>query len=100
MSHWYRYSFSADVPIEEVEDTLILALVATEALHGAAQTPLDVALCFDRLQRTCVIDASTQVGRDLNRVFVGFVRIQFGANACHIDRLSLHVVTLCRDPVA
>jgi hypothetical protein len=38
----YRYSFAAEIPLEEVEVTLVLALLGAESLYGEAQVRLDV----------------------------------------------------------
>ncbi len=37
----YRYGFQPCVPLEEVEASLLLALMATESLHGEAQVRLE-----------------------------------------------------------
>ena len=84
----YRYRFSADVPIESVEASFLLAIVATESLHGEVQTRLDVAHQFDLRTHVCVIDSGTQVGRDLNRLFTGFIAREFGPDAFKVERLS------------
>jgi hypothetical protein len=84
----YRYAFSSDVPPEEIEASLLLAVLATESLHGEAQVRLDAAHYFDPARRTCVIDSGTAVGRDFNRVFVGFVTREFGADSFRVERLT------------
>src|SRR5262245_46043802 len=84
----YRYQFGPQAPPEEVEATLVLALFAAESLHGEAQVRLDASHYLDAGGRACVIDASTAVGRDLNRVFVGFLRREFGADAFRVERLG------------
>jgi hypothetical protein len=83
----YRYSFPSTIPLDDVEETLLLAIIATESLHGESQVRLDSAHLFDREQRACVIDAHTQVGRDLSRLFTGFVTREFGANAFSVERV-------------
>jgi hypothetical protein len=83
----YRYEFGADVPIAEVEATLVLSLFGVEALHGEVQTRLDAAHDLDREGRALVIDAGTAVGRDLNRLFVGFLRREFGDGAFAVERV-------------
>ena len=95
----YRYAFTAEVPVEEVEASLLLAVFATESLHGESQTRLDTAHFFDPTKRACVIDANTAVGRDLNRLFIGFVSREFGPDAFTVERitdqhLQPHEVTL------
>ena len=37
----YRYVFTPDAPIEEVEASLLLAILATESLHGESQSRLN-----------------------------------------------------------
>ena len=91
----YRFRFKADLPVDEIEDTLSLAVIATEGLHGESQVLLDAGHAFDPAARSCVIDATSDVGRDLNRLFAGFLRREFGSDAFQIERLHRDV---CRDP--
>jgi hypothetical protein len=84
----YLYHFPPPVPLEEVEATLLLALWGTESLHGESQARLDAAHFLDRDRRACVIDAGTPVGRDLNRLFVGFIRREFGEDAFRVERVT------------
>lgn len=84
----YRYGFPADVPVAEIEASLLLSVLATESLHGEAQVRLDAAHYLDVDQRACVIDAGTSVGRDLNRLFVGFLRREFGEDAFTVERVD------------
>jgi len=84
----YRYTFVPDVSMEEVESALLLAIMTTESLHGEAQTRLDAAHYLDPAKRACVIDADTTVGRDLNRLFTGFLGREFGADAFTVERVE------------
>src|SRR5262245_15148480 len=84
----YRYTFRADVPPEDLEASLLLARFAVEGLHGEAQVRLDAAHGLDAGRRACAIDATTAVGRDLNRVFVNFVRREFGEGAFRVERVT------------
>ncbi len=86
----YRYEFRPDVPLEEVEASLLLAFLATESLHGESQVRLDASHCLNHEQRACVIDARTRVGRDINRLFVGFLRHEFGEDSFTIERTETH----------
>jgi hypothetical protein len=83
----FRYHLRG-VPAADAEDTLLLAIVATEALRGEAQVRLDARHYFDFRSCACVIDAGTRVGRDLNRLFVGLLRHEFGADAFRVDRVG------------
>jgi hypothetical protein len=84
----YRYNFNSVVPLEDIEASLLLAILATESLHGEAQVRLDAAHFFDADQHACVIDAGTPVGRDVNRLFVGFLRREFGEDAFTVERVT------------
>lgn len=83
----YRYRIAAEVPSEEIEATLLLALFAVESLHGESQTRLDAAHHFDAEHHACILDAGTAVGRDFNRLFVGFLRREFGEDVFRVERL-------------
>ena len=74
----YRYRFNPDVDIDEVGATLTLSILAVEGLHGQSQVQLEAHHSFDAVNRTCLIDASGEVGRDLNRLFLGFLNREFG----------------------
>jgi hypothetical protein len=84
----YCYTFVSGMPLEEVEASLLLSLLAVEALHGECQTLLDSTHAFHPASRSYVIDAGTAVGRDLNRVFVNFLRREFGETAFHVERVA------------
>jgi hypothetical protein len=84
----YRYEFTPVVPSDEVGATLLLAILAAESLHGEAQVRLDAAHALDPDRRALVIDAGTPVGRDLNRLFVGFVTREFGPDAFRVERVD------------
>ena len=74
--------------MEEIEASLVLAVMATESLHGESQVRLDASDYLDPTARACVIDAGTAVGRDFNRLFVGFVRREFGEDAFRVERVD------------
>ena len=86
----YKYVFGSSVDIADVETSLLLALLATESLHGESQVRLEAAHALDAEGRACVIDASGDIGRDLNRLFVGFVRREFGEDAFRVERVARH----------
>jgi hypothetical protein len=84
----YRFRFAPDVPPEEVEASLLLALVAVEALHGETAVRLGAAHSFDARRRTCVIDAAADAGGDLARVFFHFLRREFGDSGVAVEHVA------------
>lgn len=81
----YRYRFAEKVPVRDLEETLVLALMAVESLHGPARLRMDARYRLEKQHRTCEIDASTQVGSDLARIFTGYATREFGNEAVTID---------------
>ena len=84
----YCYVFGESVPAEDIEAALLLAVFTTESLHGAAQVLLDASYNVNEDERACTIDASTPVGLDLNRLFVSFIRREFGEDAFLVERIQ------------
>lgn len=84
----YRYRFAPTVGAEDIEGTLLLALVGVEALYGESRVRLDAGFSFDPAARVCVLDATTGVGRDLSKLFLGFLGSQLGADAFRVERLA------------
>src|SRR5688500_2831282 len=84
----YRYTIDPRVPIEEVEITLLLSVLGVEAIHGESQARLDAAHEFSAERRTVAIDAGTPVGRDLNKLFAGFLTKEFGASSFTVERVD------------
>jgi len=80
----YRYTFKRHVDIDDVQDSLTLAVLSAEELHGRAQTRLDASFHLDRQRRTCTIDASTPVGQDVAKLFTGYLAREFGENAFRV----------------
>ncbi len=69
----YRYNFDSKVPIRDVEESLLLAVLAAESLHGRSLVRLDASFCLDSRKRSCIVDAATEVGRAIARIFTGFL---------------------------
>lgn len=83
----FRYGFEDLVPMDQVESTLMGAILAVESLHGETETRLESSHFLDQDHRICVIDAGTRVGKDLNRLFVGFLRREVGEEAFRVERI-------------
>ena len=82
----YRFTFGASVPLDEAEDTLQLAIIAAEALHGQPQVRMDASYFMDLASRSCALNANSPVGRDVCRIFTGFLTHEFGATAFSVRR--------------
>jgi len=83
--HAFRYQFTAGLSMGDLQDSLMLARLACEALHGDAPVRLEASYTFDLRQRSCELAADSEVGRDLNRVFTGFITKEFGPNSFRVE---------------
>lgn len=84
----FRYTFEPHVPLEEVEASILLAAMGCEGLHGRVDAMLDAGYWLDEAKRTCVLDASTPIGRDFNRLFCGFLNREFSADEYFVERVD------------
>jgi len=84
----YRYRFNKSVPMQDVEESLLLAVLAAECLYGEARVRLDAGYSISEEKRAIVVDASTQVGHDICRIFTGFAIKEFGEDGFHVERVS------------
>jgi hypothetical protein len=84
----YRYKFEKGIALRDARDTLLLATVAAEGLHGTACIKMDLCHRFDKQRLTCVIDARSDAGRDVARIFTNILRHEFGADAFNVRAVS------------
>jgi hypothetical protein len=84
----YRYRFDESMALREAEESLLLAVLAVESLYGRSPVRLDAAFCLDREKRSCVVDAGSEVGQAIARIFTGFLSRQFGEAAFRVERLT------------
>lgn len=84
----YRYKFDSDVPIRDIEDSLCLAVLTTECLYGRSLIKLDACFCLNRKKRSCVVDAATEVGCTIARIFTGFLSREFGEETFKVERIG------------
>lgn len=74
----YRYTvFEKDI-YDEVIETLHLSRIAIESLYGKSRVGLDLRFVQSSEKGTIAVDAGTEIGRDFNAVFLGFLDREFG----------------------
>lgn len=88
MSVVYQYLFSQAVPLGEIEATLLRSLLTAEYLHGPTKVRLDARHYLDSRSKCCVVDATTTVGDDVNKLFVGALQTEFGPDSFTVERIS------------
>ena len=81
------YRFASEVPLPEIEGTLLLAVLAVAALVGEAAVQIDGRYTLDPEQGVCLIDAGTETGRSIAKVFTGLANQEFGSSAFVVERV-------------
>lgn len=82
----YRYSFDESVDFDDVLETLQLAIIAVEIMHGESAARLYARFADDPKQKKIVLDASSDAGRTLNLFFTGLLLRGYGEDALRIER--------------
>lgn len=92
----YRIAFGMNADIDRAEEMLLLAILAIGCLHGDAAVRLDARYAIDHRRSTFVVDASTEIGHAVTKVFIGFCAHELGHDAFVVAR----PVDVRRSPVA
>lgn len=84
----YHFEFKPGLDLREIRRSLDLAALAAEILHGADAVRLDGKHRFDGRARRCLIDGRGTPGRDIARLFTGFMTREFGPRSFRVLRLD------------
>lgn len=84
----YRFRLQADVPLEEAEMSLQLAILAAEGLFGGARVRMEAGYRVDEPQRALLVDARTEVGSAVVRIFTAFLTREFGEARFEVRRVD------------
>lgn len=82
----YLFSFPSAADMAEVEETLLMSVIAAEAIHGRARVRLEARFTASSESRTCTINADAQVGQDVARIFTEFLNLQVGEDAFTVSQ--------------
>lgn len=88
MKDTYRYRFPPPVEMAQVEETLLLATMAAEGLHGRSRVQLEAKFQCDAATRTAEIVAGTEVGEAIARVFTALLNTTIGESAFKVERIA------------
>lgn len=82
----FDYQFDPSVDMTSVRDTLRLALLATQSVFGHRRVLLEADFDLSSDCHTLWVNASTEVGRHVHQVFLGYVTSEFGPEAFRLAR--------------
>lgn len=84
----YSYTFQRGADMAQVEEALLLATMATEGLHGRSRVHLDAAFRCDAKARTAEVDAGSEVGGAIARIFTALLSNIIGEPAFKVTRIA------------
>lgn len=85
--NFYHFRFDTEVCLEDIEDILMLSLVAVNSLHGLTCVRLDCQFVLDEKRRDVLVDGNTPVGRCFARILLGYVDYAFEAERVRCRRI-------------
>ena len=82
----YSYKINDEESMPSVEETLLLAVIAAEGLHGRSKINMDASFRLIEKDRVCEIDVGNDVGADIARIFTALLTITLGEQAFKVER--------------
>lgn len=76
----YKFTFDDSIAMDDVERILALSTIPVESIHGESAMLIDGRFAVNKRRRTCLIDAESQLGNNLARVFAGFLNVRAGGS--------------------
>jgi hypothetical protein len=83
----YRFEFNPEISTKDIEKRIISAVLDAESIHGPAKVRLDASFYFDKADKVCVIDKTTEVGQHIAQIFISSIARDFGDAAFKVVRL-------------
>ncbi|MCG3204358.1 MAG: hypothetical protein KCHDKBKB_01073 [Elusimicrobia bacterium] len=83
----YRFEFRPEISPKEIEENLYWAVLNAESIFGKAKVRLDASFYFDKAEKVCIIDKTTEVGQHIAQIFTSCVARAFGDTAFKVVRL-------------
>ena len=81
----YVFTFQDSVPMVGVEETLLMAVVAAEGIHGRARVRLDAKYTTNAEDRTCAVSAQNDVGQSVAKIFTELLVLEIGEGAFEVS---------------
>jgi hypothetical protein len=82
-----KYNFDTRLSMKEVEESLMLAVLAAECLHNRSTVMLDACFRLKHEDHSCIVDTATPIGRDIAVLFTGLLCREFGEGKFRARRI-------------
>lgn len=81
----YVFTFNDSVSMAGVEETLLMAAVAAEGIHGRARVRLDAKFATNAEDRTCTVSADNEAGQSVAKIFTELLGLEIGEGAFEVS---------------
>ncbi|MBE0567942.1 MAG: hypothetical protein IH621_18455 [Krumholzibacteria bacterium] len=82
----YDYRFEPETDMTHVEEVLLLATMAAEGLHGRSRVHLDAAFRCEPAAFSAEVEAGTETGDAIARIFTALLATTIGEAAFSVTR--------------
>lgn len=83
-----KYEFDSGLSMKDVEESLMLTVLAIECLHNRSAVMLDACFKLKHEDYSCVVDTTTPVGRDIAVLFTGLLCREFGEASFKVRKVA------------
>lgn len=84
----YMYLLGESISAGQAESRMFLAAVNAENVFGKAQMRLDATFRYERHGHVAWIDANTEVGKVIAKLFIAYISKEFGGDACKVRHVE------------
>lgn len=74
----YKFTLAQEIEARDIRTWLFLAIKAAESIHGETSLKLGFSFCLNAKRRVCFVDAGTEIGSVIAKVFAGFLSVVYG----------------------
>jgi site-specific DNA-adenine methylase len=87
----YEFEFNKSADMAKVENSLLMAVIAAEGIHGRSKVNLDARFNTSLDDRRSQVNADNSVGEDIAKVFTEFLNLEIGEYSFRISKNGKYV---------
>lgn len=81
----YKFTLAQEIEGRDIRTWLFLAIKAAESIHGETSLKLGFSFCLNPKRRVCFVDAGTEIGSVIAKVFAGFLSVAYGDSSFMVE---------------
>lgn len=85
MTRSYVFTFPESTDMQQIEESLLLATMSAEGLHGRTRIQLEASYSLDSEERKAVVGAESEVGEAIARIFAALLSLTVGESGFQVQ---------------